>query len=451
MRRFLGADGAALLIFLLASTGVSSAWRLGQSVAAIDYYRFWLMPQVVTRGESTDIYAANEGTRLGRLSLDRALAEPGAARQKAAARYRTDLDIVATPFLFTVFWPLGTGSYERDYTLFQALSLAAGVSAIVSLARMLGYSWPAALAALALALWAFEPLRSDIRVGNVNQLQLAGLALYLLLQRRGERAYDLLAGAWLGLLTLFKPNLGVVPAAVLCALLFENRLDRASRQLAGLVIGAAGALGASIAFFGSADVWWQWRRAVPLVVARMEISLGNYSLARLVADTVGIDLQWPLLAACTVSIALLLWRSARARQPGPSDPASNTRSFERTYLAVALAAAASLLSAALVWLHYFTLLLPLALYALRPSPGSGASVGASRLLAVLALAILPGGLLPALLGLNEPVQSVVECTGASVILFACGLWGLQQLSGTADSAPTLDGRRRRASGPRATR
>jgi hypothetical protein len=215
MSRLLGADGAALLIALLAATGVASAWRLGQSVAAVDFYHFWLIPRVVARGESADVYAAGESARLGRLYLDRALAEPGAVRQKAAARYRTVLDPSATPFLYTVFWPLSTSSYERDYALFRALSLACGTVAIIVLARMLDYGWPAVLTALAFVMWAFEPIRSDIRVGNVNQVQLAGLAFYLGLCRRGKVTHDLLAGTWLGLLTLFKPNVGCVPLAVL--------------------------------------------------------------------------------------------------------------------------------------------------------------------------------------------------------------------------------------------
>ena len=49
-----------LLMVFLAFSGLINTWRVGEANPGIDFYHFWLIPQIVTNGESPDPYLPNE-------------------------------------------------------------------------------------------------------------------------------------------------------------------------------------------------------------------------------------------------------------------------------------------------------------------------------------------------------------------------------------------------------
>jgi hypothetical protein len=106
-----------------------------------------------------------------------------------------------------VHW-IASGDFETDYWRWQILSLFAFCAGVLGIGQLSGLSWGAAFALLAVLLFALEPLHSEIRVGNVNNLQLGLLALYLCCQKLATDGRGwLAAGRILGIGVMFKPNL----------------------------------------------------------------------------------------------------------------------------------------------------------------------------------------------------------------------------------------------------
>jgi hypothetical protein len=103
----------------------------------------------------------------------------------------------------------------------------------------LGHSAAALLGGAALLLAWGEPLASEIRVGNVNQLQLGGVALFALARRLpAPAARELVSGALLGALVAFKPTLALAPLLLLWTLALDGR-TRAVRSWPAALGGAA--------------------------------------------------------------------------------------------------------------------------------------------------------------------------------------------------------------------
>ena len=404
-------DPAAMLLVLLLAFSLLKAWALAQSSEGLDYYQFWVVGRALARGEAGDVYSDESRVRLGRQFLLAAQGPHASPRQRMAAQERAVLQTYSTPLLYSALGALTSGSYESDYRVFQLLSLAAGVGAVALLARLLGYSWLATLAAAVVFSDWYEPFLSDVRVGNVNRLELGLLALFLWLrggrQGRGRRV---LGGAVLAFGVLFKPNLAfVVPLLAACWLLRRRREDFATAG-AGLVLGMLLELAWSSASFRSGACWAGWMAGAARIPEDITpVSAGNFALARLVADAWGFHVSAGLgggLAAATLVVLAL-----GGRGQSEADEASGLLDDARM---VALGGLIWLLSAPLVWAHYLLLAVPAAVLALRPTPGRR---GAARLVAAAATVALMSNPLRAM----GVVHGAAQMATASVLGLAA-LW-----------------------------
>ena len=383
-----GASSARLLAGLLALFAALGLWKTGRGYDGFDFYQFWVVGQAVAEDLPENVYADADRAKMGTVFFERARSEGASSRRVNVAERRKFIKTWSTPFLYTAFGLLSSGNYERDYTRFQLLCLASTVAAVMLLARAFGWSLAAALLALAAVLQSSTPLLADVRVANVNQLQLLGVTLFLGLAG-GRAAATVGGGALLGALCAFKPNLGIVAVLALGLELSRGRWRVVGLLTAGLALGGALAVLAAALFFGRFAAWLDWfgflRGALYDPERAMTVAHGNASIDRLVFEAAGVHVGSVLGLVLLALVGTVLWR----RRASPARAAG--AALELHWL-VALALCLNLLSAPLSFGHYYVFAIPAVLYCLRPGEHAGARhlVGALALVAFFAPQLFAG-------------------------------------------------------------
>jgi hypothetical protein len=368
--------GLALSAAFLHQAG--QAYRTGVSG---DYYQFWVVGQALSSMDLTNPYAPEARRQIGEEFWQRARGGEQGDYAKSA-RYRRDrLEPAGTPFLYTVFRAVSSGRYETDYQVFRWASLLAYVLGVAAIFRVLGASLPmAGLFVLATTEW-FWPFRIEVAHANVNQLQVGALgAVALARSRLDERKGAALAGALLGLLLCFKPNLlySVGLLFGFWALCGPTRV--LSHAAAGAVAGAGLAFVSSAFFFGSPGCWADW-----LAASREILQSSDYAW-RSLPGLLGVSPPgWAFwLAGVSLCIPVLLLAS-RGRPHASSD-------VRRELQMLALGGVVLVLTAPVVHVHYFVLCVPMLACAFAsPSGWRLGKLGLRQAVAAVAL-LLMGGL-----------------------------------------------------------
>lgn len=330
-----------------------------------DFYQFWVVGQAAHESETANVWSSEERLRLGQEWARRALEEQGpqsadpSTRRGVAASRRQDLETYSTPWLYTLFGWCASGDYDTDLGRFQHAGLIAFALAILGLSRLAGLSWSAGALLAAFLFTFFAPTLSDTRVGNVNRLQVAALALSLVAgARRGTG--QLAAGFVLGLAVMFKPNLAYPALVMGLGWIALGRWERLVRQVPAALAGAGLAFALASHWFGGAQAWREWSAVLGELMGEYDhaLSKGNFALVRLLEDA-GVGSAGTIVGALMLAglaAALFLRRRARAETTRAED------------LALAgLGGALSVSTSRLAWVHYYLLVVPLAIYLLRPA------------------------------------------------------------------------------------
>lgn len=425
-------SSAGVLLALALLFGSLAIWHEAKRTGGLDFYQFWAVGRSI--GARDDIYSPAAREQIGSEFWKRA--QTGSERQRRLADYRRVLETYSTPFLYSAFRQITSDDYDRSldtYRAFVVLGMAIGV---LGLCRRLGYSATDTLGALLVLLFWFEPFLSDLRVANLNGLQLCLLATFLWSQSRlREAPAAFLGGAILGLGTLLKPNLAPIVAFVLLSWGIRRRFAALTRAAAGFVVAAIAAVAFTGLYFRSLRCWSDWFLALRNLPDDITtIPMGNFAPARLLDEWLGLDLS-PLLPALVGSAGLVaLWIDAR-RASGTrpkADGAPSVADAEGRVLgdtsAVAIGGLFTLLVSRLVWLHYYVLAVPMILLLLRPFPPGQrmrrVDLVVRRALPALALigiAITPiKQLIPSL---GDRTAAVIVCA-STLMLFMAGLASL---------------------------
>lgn len=357
---------ALVFLILVSAFAIARSWEFGQAVGGLDHYQFWVVGEAVDHDEVSNPYADAERARMVALYLDRATHGGGSERQIALANNRAVLETYSTPFLYTAMHWLAGGDYETDLARWHAVSLACFVLGVVGICLLLGYSWIATLVVLSALLLYFAPFQSETQVANVNSVQLGGLALVLLLCQRSHRSgesakYQIGAGALLGCLAMFKPNIVLVVLLVLAALMLQRKTQTFLYQCAGLLIGVGFAFASSSLFFGTASCWLNWMQTIQLIPPEIITpQMGNYSPLLFIAGAGSAGASPALALGLCLPPLAALWVRRHEAKAGGEIP------FQRTATLIGIGCVAFVLSANLVWEHYFILTIPLLLSCLRP-------------------------------------------------------------------------------------
>lgn len=427
------ASPLTLLAVLTLLCALPWAWAYDRDAPSPDFFHSWFVSRAVRQGDRPNVYSP-EGRRALLDAADKARRSPLAGdreRQAAAMCVKFDtpqhgLYTRSTPFLFTVAGLWGTMDYDLACRLHKAVSLGAFLTGIVLLAGVLGFPFPAALlAGVALTLGSSAFL-CDTSLGNVNRLQLGGLAIVLALV--GAAAWRLvLAGVLLGLLVLFKPNVLAAAGLLAAVWLIRRRRREAILLSAGGVVGALIALAAARLYFGDWACWGQWLGVFSDVVGgSATVADLNYGLPAVVRETTGLGLSWlflpGLLAACAAAAWVGRGRAWAPPVPDDEEEIDDSPLRREALLAAALGLAATVLSAQIAWKHYYVLVIPLVLSGLRPWPAGEARGGGAvawRLATVAALVLMTN--LRAFLPEMSPLAQGASWVLAGLAVLAVGL------------------------------
>ena len=356
---------ATLLAAVLAAAGLAHAWDLGRRSAGSDFYQFWMVAGVIGRSDVPSIYDEEAHARLGAEFVRRSFTDDTSERRQRAAREWQVLEPTATPLLYSVFRPFAGLQYDAAHLSWRTFSLASLAVGVVALALLLGHSAATALLMLAFVSLAFQPLKASIQVGQVNEPQLAALALYLWLSSApdGSRR-QLAAGAFMAVLVLFKPNLVAVLPVLAVVWLARGRRRKLALQAAGAVAGGLLALLVTTAVFGSPLAWRDWLEFMRVFPPeKIPLRFGNVGPARLAYEVWNLRVT-PILTVLFLGLTLAAVWAGRTRSGDmvASQPL-DVLAEDATGLAAGILV--YLLSAPLVWNHYLLLTLPAALLLLR--------------------------------------------------------------------------------------
>jgi hypothetical protein len=400
-----------LLALFLAAVGLGQAWRAADVAVGMDFYQFWAVGQALRAMPVQNIYADADRARVAADLAWRAQKDPLAGRQRAAAHFRPVLETYSTPCLYAALSVFRSSRYEYAFRAYHVFSLLCTVFAILLLCRLLDYSWTGALLALAVAAGFFEPLVADVRMGNVNQIQLAGLAaLCWLASRRVSRAVDFGIGLAAGLLVLFKPTTVFAPLLLAWWWLVTGRAKRLALAAAGIAAALAVALGASALLFGSLRCWSDWAVALLAMPDNIiPIDRGNFALPLLLRAATGMEFSGWLTIVFLLPALYAFWRQRRA-------PLGDER-LMAVYV-VGLGGLIYLLGAKLVWLHYFSATIPLLLVGLRPRDRARKAPVVDALLPLAAPVML---CVTPLFGVTDPNLAGALICGGALLLYVLAL------------------------------
>ncbi len=431
--------GWHLALVAVAFAVASSVLGAGR-FAGIDFYQFWTVGQAAREFRGQDVYSSEARQTLGAEYARRSLADvkPGAGPQELppralAAGQRQVLETYSTPWLYTLFGAFSSGEYGLDKRRFQWLSTLALALGVLAMARAAGASPEGASLMAVLALTAFAPSDSCSRVGNVNRLQLGGLALALWSLAGAARARALVGGAVLGLLAAFKPNLAFAPVGLGIGWVATANWARLVWTALGVLVGLGLSFAGSSWWFGSANAWPRWSGVLSELMQRYDspIAKGNLSLVRAL-ESLGVTLSSNVLLICLwLCLILCVWlgrAGLRARLAGSAASRGSAQ-----LLLVGASLAISVLAVDLAWLHYFVLLLPLGLELCFETSGL------RRTMVVLALSLLSLYVPRALFGFAENSPPAAWCaSGGALLLFGLALHALARGGrGLARSAAQL--------------
>jgi hypothetical protein len=283
--------------------------------------------------------------------------------------YDNRVSVTGSPLVYALVGLTASGAYDKDLGRFTVASWLCLLAAIIILCRLLQFSPVSTLLAVGLFTSSFEPILSDMRVANLNQIQLLSLACFLLFITRSR---DVLAGLTLGIGVLLKPNLVVVAFLSALVSLADRDYRKLTRLLLGMCLAALLSVAISVSYFGRPAMWWDFIWSLPQHLASsFPIEDGNVGLTVLLFRIVHREVApyiFVILMAI-VSIVFFRTRPDRARNVA-SAPSLGTdesaRSIHRMFVVVGLGCAVMLMSSRLAWLHYYVLLIPLELYLIRP-------------------------------------------------------------------------------------
>ncbi|HEX6160744.1 MAG TPA: hypothetical protein VF111_11300 [Thermoanaerobaculia bacterium] len=375
----------------LALAAMAWAWYHTRASEGLDFYQFRAGGRLARQESIQNLYSpltrvhAHDELMRGEALISEKL--------QRAASARAELELFSTPFLYATFGVFHH-SYDDDLRAYRILSLIAFVAGVLLLARAARMRWVHALLLLAFLLLLFQPLKSELRVVNVNSLQLCavGGAAYLL---GGTARWKWLAGAaLLGVVSAFKPNIAVVVPLLLAYRLIARDRLRFAYELAGAAAGGAFALLVGAMWFRSFGAWLQWFDAAKALASTpLPLESGNVAMFA----------RHSLVAAVALFVVILA-----AFFFGRRD--------EESITIIGAGLLVYLLAASLVWLHYLVLALPLAIALLADGSNVRRAIGA------LALTLIGADIWTTLLTVETPKgEALVLWSGLALLLIAA-LW-----------------------------
>jgi hypothetical protein len=278
------------------------------------------------------------------------------------------MDLAGTPLFYAIFalMPL---NYSFAFGIYQTLQIVFFIASIVMLGSMYDKHKYKLLSFALLLVLIYEPVLSDLRVGNFNSIQLFALVLLIIFAKRMARPVcnPLIPGAIfmcsLVFVTLLKPNLSLVTLLLsfhLWALHGTRVFSKASAVSAAF---CAFLVALTCLQFNSWRVWLDWYYYLKGVdgtkLYNYLISHGNYATVLLVSkifDKSNFFITVIIASALLFSVAVVLITSLSKDKTNMRGLWQATvRSLRNPHLVVATGITTTLILSPLVWYHYYLL------------------------------------------------------------------------------------------------
>jgi hypothetical protein len=378
------------LAALAVAYAVLATWKQNERAAGLDFYIYYVNAQLIGRSDVPNIYDHDVQSRIGEEFFERAQ-RSGSEIRKYDAQRRRFVDSVSSPFLYSCLqWV--SRDYERALRQYHVLVLAAFIAGCLLVARAVRLSWTAALFLTSGLLLYYRGFEADLRVGNVNSLQLFALGVAF-------NAPPLLAGAVMGALLSFKPNLFLIPLVLAVARASRGEWTRLRQETIGGLCGGLAAFAVASISYGTPRVWLQWVSRANEFYHRLPTRMErNVTPALELFHQHGAWVSYTLAAALALVLCIAVWRGK---------PTNDV-------LVAGAAILVYLMSATVVWLHYMVLLVPVAFALLR-----WRVTAVAALLALVAIAEEP---FEAMTGIAVYPNDARLLTPAFVLLFGCAVW-----------------------------
>ena len=380
------------LAALAALSAVVTVWRATERAAGLDFYIYYVNAQLAGREDVGNIYDADVQSRIGEEFYERGQRSNSDLHKYDSGRRRF-VDSVSSPFLYTTLrWV--SRNYERALKQYHVLVFITFIAGFLLIGWRLRLSWAVTLFLLAAMLLWYGGWEGDLRVGNVNSIQLAALGLALV-------SPPLVAGAVIGMLISFKPNLLIVPLLLAVSRIVMRDWKRLKLETTGSAAGVAIALVAAAINYGTFHVWLQWVARANEFYHRLPTRMErNVTPALSLFHQYGAVTSYALAAVLTL-VAVLAIRRAKRRDD---------------VLIAGVAILIYLLSATVVWLHYMVLVVPVALALMRNR--------VTAVVAVIALAAIAEEPYQLLWRKQVYPNDAYFIGPALVALFVCAIWML---------------------------
>jgi len=222
-------------LVIIALFSFARALNYSGQFSGVDFYQFWIVGKAIRQLDVKNIYSDADRKKAGsyyfqQFSYDYSQkVKQGiqiSDKQVKAANFRQELETYSTPFLYMVFYLSSFNSYDFDIQFYLTAALVLYVAAIILLCRLLGYQPQTILVLIPILTLFFRPFYSEIRVVNVNQIQLVALILFVCIQSRFSRLTNLAGGFVLGLAVMFKPNLIFVAVMLIISWIINRRFKK---------------------------------------------------------------------------------------------------------------------------------------------------------------------------------------------------------------------------------
>lgn len=328
----------------------------------IDYFTAWSVPKALSVTKAADIYTPEDQKALGDVIRQLAESPTASLHQTSATKtimelYDGRIDATGTPFIYALIGLSASGDYAKDRRNYIIICLICFMVSLLILCRLLKFSFIISLLMITFFVSAYAPIIADIKVGNVNQIQLFILTLFIWLTAKSE--HSLAAPVILGIGAMFKPTTAAVCLLSLLSPMIRREYRILIRRIFGIGIGAMLAFLISVIWFSSIRIWLHFFQSLPKTLNfSYPLAHGNFSFTKLIFDAFGKNMSLLVSGILIAAFSYAIWKSKNS----DTDDRNLTEGFVISGIGIAI----PLLSAGLIWVHYYILLIPLILFMMRP-------------------------------------------------------------------------------------
>ncbi len=267
-----------------------------------------------------------------------------------ALQARPDVNLCATPFLYSVLTPFSQMTFTQARAFFFGMGVLALLAGFLILSRLMRTPLCLTFLFMGIVFISYYPVEMSLSLGNVNEFIVFFTIIFYGIQKMKPCIFQkMLEGFGIGLLCFFKPFF-VYSVLILFVFYFIQNKKFSGFYALGLCFSLVSALGFSLIYFDLSSSWQGWMTylgTLDIVYWSNSVIYGNFSFRAVLFYVTGYDpsLLQPACGSMAVLIPVILKK--HIQKDSPDLPCFF---FWAGYFLF-------LLSSPLVWFHYFSLLI----------------------------------------------------------------------------------------------